>query len=239
MKSVTLFAGGHSLGGAFALLMACMARLRFQVPPETISCYTFGAPPVMSVADKAVGKNVMQVPMTFQCMTLKATPCETSVKRAVGCALISVAFGRMPSRRKPPGVGRIGLKEFSGASAQVVDLPRGSVKSFVLDNDPIPRAMLSVDPTFALLKQSVPVSLLLEARKMLFGSRATFTPERFLYENVGEVIETLYIHATLNVLLRPVSPHVSSKFMVTTAFLVTGVLDTMDCRVWPEGKIHL
>ncbi|EIE26695.1 hypothetical protein COCSUDRAFT_59214 [Coccomyxa subellipsoidea C-169] len=70
---------------------------------------------------------------------------------------------------------------------QVVDLPTGSVKSFVLDNDPIPRAMLSVDPTFALLKQSTPMSLLLEARRRLFGSGASFTPERFLYENVGDV----------------------------------------------------
>ena len=68
-----------------------------------------------------------------------------------------------------------------------MDLPNGSVKSFVLDNDPIPRAMLSVDPTFALLKQSAPVSFFLEARRRLFGSGASFTPERFLYENVGDV----------------------------------------------------
>lgn len=69
----------------------------------------------------------------------------------------------------------------------MVNLPDGSVKSFVLDNDPIPRAMLSVDPTFALLKQSAPLSFLLETRKRLFGSGASFTPERFLYENVGDV----------------------------------------------------
>lgn len=68
-----------------------------------------------------------------------------------------------------------------------MNLPDGSVKSFVLDNDPIPRAMLSVDPTFALFKQSAPLSSLLEARKRLFGSGASFTPERFLYENVGDV----------------------------------------------------
>ncbi len=71
--------------------------------------------------------------------------------------------------------------------AQVCGLPQGCVKSFVLDNDPIPRAMLSVDPTFALLKQSTPLSFLLETRRRLFGSGASFTPERFLYENVGEV----------------------------------------------------
>ena len=81
----------------------------------------------------------------------------------------------------------LGKAQFAGCCEQVVDLPTGSVKSFVLDNDPIPRAMLSVDPTFALLKQSTPMSLLLEARRRLFGSGASFTPERFLYENVGDV----------------------------------------------------
>lgn len=66
-------------------------------------------------------------------------------------------------------------------------LPEGSVKSFVLDNDPIPRAMLSVDPTFAMLKQSAPLSWVLEARRRFLGSGSALTPERFLYENVGEV----------------------------------------------------
>ncbi|BDA40661.1 hypothetical protein COCOBI_01-3140 [Coccomyxa sp. Obi] len=121
--------GGHSLGGAFALLMACMSCLRIQMPSDAIECYAFGAPPVLSLAEKSVARNIMEV-----------------------CGL-----------------------------------PQGCVKSFVLDNDPIPRAMLSVDPTFALLKQSTPVSFLLETRRRLFGSGASFTPERFLYENVGEV----------------------------------------------------
>ena len=59
--------------------------------------------------------------------------------------------------------------------------------SFVLDNDPVPRAMLSVDPTFAMLKNAAPVSWLLEARRRLLGDGAALTPERFLYENAGEV----------------------------------------------------
>ena len=71
--------------------------------------------------------------------------------------------------------------------SQIVGLPAGAVRSFVLDNDPVPRAMLSVDPTFALIKDSRPVSWLLEARRRLLGDGAALTPERFLYENVGEV----------------------------------------------------
>ena len=48
---------------------------------------------------------------------------------------------------------------------QLLSLPPGAVRSFVLDNDPVPRAMLSVDPTFAMLKQSAPMSWVLEARR--------------------------------------------------------------------------
>lgn len=48
---------------------------------------------------------------------------------------------------------------------QLLSLPSGAVRSFVLDNDPVPRAMLSVDPTFAMLKQSAPMSWVLEARR--------------------------------------------------------------------------
>ena len=70
---------------------------------------------------------------------------------------------------------------------QLLNLPPGTVRSFVLDNDPVPRAMLSVDPTFAMLKQSAPMSWVLEARRAFLGSGVSFTPEKFLYENVGDV----------------------------------------------------
>ena len=66
-------------------------------------------------------------------------------------------------------------------------LPAARVRSFVLDNDPVPRAMLSVDPTFALLKSAAPVAWLLEARARWLGDGAALTPERFLFENVGDV----------------------------------------------------
>ena len=79
------------------------------------------------------------------------------------------------------------FKESFTAARQIVGLPAGAVRSFVLDNDPVPRAMLSVDPTFALQKATAPLSWLLEARRRLLGDGAALTPERFLYENVGEV----------------------------------------------------
>ena len=53
--------GGHSLGGAFALLMACMARVRMGYDPNAIRCYAFGAPPVLSLSEKTAAQNVMSV----------------------------------------------------------------------------------------------------------------------------------------------------------------------------------
>lgn len=78
-------------------------------------------------------------------------------------------------------------------AAQLLNLPPGAVRSFVLDNDPVPRAMLSVDPTFAMLKQSAPMSWVLEARRAFLGSGVSFTPEKFLYENVGDVRSPLLL----------------------------------------------
>lgn len=49
------------MGGAFALLMACMSCLRIQMPSDAIECYAFGAPPVLSLAEKSVARNVMEV----------------------------------------------------------------------------------------------------------------------------------------------------------------------------------
>ena len=54
-------AGGHSLGGAFALLMACAARMRLQLPPSSVDCYAFGSPPVLARASKADARDVLQV----------------------------------------------------------------------------------------------------------------------------------------------------------------------------------
>jgi predicted lipase len=54
-------AGGHSLGGAFALLMVCMARVRMDFDPTAIRCYAFGAPPVLSLSEKTAAQNVMSV----------------------------------------------------------------------------------------------------------------------------------------------------------------------------------
>lgn len=61
------------------------------------------------------------------------------------------------------------------------------MQTFVLENDPVPRALLSVDPTFTALKQSRPGAALLQLRHWLLGPGVPLTPERFLADNVGDV----------------------------------------------------
>lgn len=61
------------------------------------------------------------------------------------------------------------------------------MRSFVLENDPVPRALLSIDPTFTALKNSRPGAALLQLRHWLLGPGVPLTPDRFLADNIGEV----------------------------------------------------
>jgi len=70
---------------------------------------------------------------------------------------------------------------------QMLGLQKGSLQSFVLENDPVPRALLSVDPTFTAFKQSRLGSALLKLRHSFLGPGVPLTPERFLADNVGQV----------------------------------------------------
>lgn len=61
-----------------------------------------------------------------------------------------------------------------------------SLRAIVLDNDPVPRAFLSADPAFSLLKSVGLVRSLMDLRDSVFGLGHVFSQERFLYENVGQ-----------------------------------------------------
>lgn len=66
-------------------------------------------------------------------------------------------------------------------------MPESAFRSFVLDNDPIPRAALSVDPTFSVVRQWGAVKGLLALREWALGTGVALTPTKFLFDNVGEV----------------------------------------------------
>ncbi len=72
---------------------------------------------------------------------------------------------------------------------QMLGLPSAGLRSYVLDSDPIPRAMLSIDPTFSFFKEWPAVKGLLQMRQWFMGqtSAPLVNPARFLYDNVGEV----------------------------------------------------
>ena len=72
---------------------------------------------------------------------------------------------------------------------QLLGLPAASLRSFVLDSDPIPRAMLSIDPTFAIFKQWPAVKNIMQVGRWFMGQQAPLpvTAARFMYNNVGEV----------------------------------------------------
>ncbi|KAL0056402.1 hypothetical protein WJX82_010947 [Trebouxia sp. C0006] len=75
------------------------------------------------------------------------------------------------------------------AILQMLGLPSAGLRSYVLDSDPIPRAMLSIDPTFSFFKEWPAVKGLLQMRQWFMGqtSAPLVNPARFLYDNVGEV----------------------------------------------------
>jgi pimeloyl-ACP methyl ester carboxylesterase len=68
-----------------------------------------------------------------------------------------------------------------------IGLSGTSVRNYILDNDPIPRAMLAADPAFSALKENNIIKSLLQLRERMAGKGASFTPERFLFQPAGAV----------------------------------------------------
>ncbi len=66
--------------------------------------------------------------------------------------------------------------------AQALDMPASSMRSFVLEGDVIPRAMLSSDPSFTLLRRWSVVRAGLQLRETLFGSGVPLSSSRFLFD---------------------------------------------------------
>ena len=53
--------GGHSLGGALAVLVASLAKLQLQYAPQQLSCTSFGSPPVLRHAEGKGEADILQV----------------------------------------------------------------------------------------------------------------------------------------------------------------------------------
>ena len=57
----TICFGGHSLGGALATLVCCLALLHQRLPQHQVECATFGSPPVLAHRDGKDGDAILQV----------------------------------------------------------------------------------------------------------------------------------------------------------------------------------
>ena len=57
----TICFGGHSLGGALATLVCCLALLQVPLNPQQVQCVTFGSPPVLAHRDGKDGNAILQV----------------------------------------------------------------------------------------------------------------------------------------------------------------------------------
>ena len=60
-KGQSICFGGHSLGGALAMLLCSLAVLQLRVPAKQVMCTTFGSPPVLAHKDGKDGQAILQV----------------------------------------------------------------------------------------------------------------------------------------------------------------------------------
>lgn len=105
----------------------------------------------------------------------------------VVCALARLMAGTQDPRcytfGSPPVLTHSSLLPNNAAALQALGLPQHAMQHYVLDQDPVPRAMLSVDPTLSFLKQVAGLPLDAVPRSLLGG-----TPVRFLFDlPMGEV----------------------------------------------------
>ncbi|KAL4439045.1 hypothetical protein ABPG77_006982 [Micractinium sp. CCAP 211/92] len=79
-----------------------------------------------------------------------------------------------------------GAEEDGRSILQALRLPLDSVRNYVLQDDPVPRALLSADPAFLALKSSPAVAGLLRLREQWLG-QGVLSPTRFLFHPAGDV----------------------------------------------------
>eukprot|EP00879_Flechtneria_rotunda_P013120 GHRR01013703.1.p1 GENE.GHRR01013703.1~~GHRR01013703.1.p1 ORF type:complete len:350 (+),score=101.70 GHRR01013703.1:1725-2774(+) len=114
-------------------------------------------------------------------------------------AMLTLVLYELHHRRRHPGI-RPTCYTFGsppvlshrqgGGGQRVLDalhLPPDTIRDFVLEHDPVPRALLSVDPAFQMLKGWSAVKGLLQLRELLAGEGSPLSPTRFLFEAVGQV----------------------------------------------------
>ncbi|KAF5827295.1 hypothetical protein DUNSADRAFT_988 [Dunaliella salina] len=187
------------------------------------TAHTFGSPPVMAHKDGGGGYKVLQrVPVRYCRMVL--------IIRVVACFGIGISklvFKMHVGFEGILKIGEIGIPKCQVlglpdtaicsfvhqhatnemadrfVKGSVLGLPDGAIRSFVQQHDPIPRVLLTADPTYHAMVRFIPgMQQLLQLRGWLLGgapgsmagdaadargTAAVLTPSRFMFENVGSI----------------------------------------------------
>jgi len=136
--------------------------------PEVL---TFGSPPVLAHAKGGGSAAMMRV-----------------LSRLASASASASSSSPLP----PPGPGQQqqrgpGFRGRAAPPPASILVPETAVAQYVLEGDPVPRALLSADPTFASLQRNDFFSAALRLNQRLFGGGAPLTPGRFLFEALGVV----------------------------------------------------
>ena len=88
--------GGHSLGGALAVLVASLAQLQLKYGPQQLSCTSFGSPPVLRHAEGKGEADILQVrptclPLSLLLLTCWAELCTVSLTHSCASAASAVS----------------------------------------------------------------------------------------------------------------------------------------------------
>ena len=139
---------------------------------EDLRPHIAGAPGTIQLAGHSLGGSLS---LLLACMA----QLELGVPGSrLGCA----TFGSPPVLSLSQGA------EGGSAILAALGMAPGAVRNYVLDDDPVPRVLLTADPSFQVLKASPAAAALLQLRERVLGPGAVLSPSRFLYHTVGAVL---------------------------------------------------
>ncbi|KAI3436571.1 hypothetical protein D9Q98_005987 [Chlorella vulgaris] len=159
-----LHLAGHSLGGSLATLVALTAHLRL------------GG----STSASAASLNDRQQQQQQQ-LSPQGQQQQQQQQQRRRLQVTCTTFGSPPVLAMSQGEGEDGR-----SILQAARMPPGAVRNYVLQDDPVPRALLSADPAFLALQQNTAVAGLLRLRERWLG-QGVLSPTRFLFHPAGDV----------------------------------------------------
>jgi hypothetical protein len=174
---------GHSLGGSLATLLALTAHLRINggmgVGDSSSGSSSGGGGSSSSHESSGGGRRTTSFTSSSSSGSGGSDGSSRPLQRRL--SLHCTTFG------SPPVLALASQPDEDGRSIlKALQLPTGTFRNYVLQDDPVPRALLSADPAFLALKQSPAVAGLLRLREQWLG-QGVLSPTRFLFHPAGDV----------------------------------------------------